>query len=335
MIPPSGQPSIFSYCSEANVFKRSSVEVPVALPSPAYGKQYLLAGKFAAGETEQLLYIGEKTCCLYKFSSKSGVCKEGNLVEAELLWQSQKFENLGFDFEKPLLASDFDGDGISELLSVDASGAWKLYKFLAGKPAGSWNVIAQGKEAVEDWNFTRGKGSFTAGHFIPGRAQAGVLAVVENGKDRKCSYTLRFYNPSRKQFVPFFSEKTRGYGKITGLDTLGPSDRFFCGNFGENGSPMVMRYNRDWRYDLKEIAFSDSTYHILNNIDFTGYTADHNPKYYEMLKLIPGRFTGNQCSFIVIGHNARNKDYDGKDCSEYEDLPELPGFISLYSFESR
>ena len=93
-----------------------------------------------------------------------------------------------------------------------------------------------------------------------------------------------------------------------------------------------MRYNRDWRYDLKEIAFSDSAYHILNNIDFTGYSADHNPKYYEVLKLIPGRFTGNQVSFIVIGRNCKNKDYNGKECSEYEDLPELPDFISVYSF---
>ncbi|MEI7491380.1 MAG: hypothetical protein WCK92_08280 [Bacteroidota bacterium] len=335
VIPPSGKPSIFSYCSESNSFRRASVELPVALPVPACGKQYLLAGKFASGETEQLLYIGEKTCCLCKFSSKAGVCKEGNNIAAELLWQSEKFETLAFDFGKPLLAADFDGDGICELLSVEEGGAWKLYKFLAGKPGGNWNVITQGKDAVEDWKFAAGKGSLTAGHFIPGRAQAGVLSVVENGKDRKCSYTLRFYNPSRKQFVSFFPEKTRGYGKIAGLDTLKPSDKFICGNFGENGSPMVMQYNRDWRYDLKEITFSDSTYHILNTVDFTGYAADHNPKYYEVLKLIPGRFTGNQCSFIVIGRNARNKDYDGRDCSEYEDLPELPGFISLYSFERR
>lgn len=182
------------------------------------------------------------------------------------------------------------------------------------------------------WQPSAGTIRFTSGHFIPGRPQDELLAVAENGRDGKCSYTLKVYDPSGKRFVSCFPGKYGLFQKIFGLDTLKPADRFYCGSFGPNGSPMVLRYNRDWRYDLKEISFSDSTYHILNNIDFAGYSADHNPKYYEVLKLIPGRFTGNQCSFIVIGRNCKNKDYDGMECSEYEDLPGLPGFISLYSF---
>ncbi|MCX6280888.1 MAG: hypothetical protein NTU51_02915 [Bacteroidetes bacterium] len=335
VIPPSGKPAIYSYCSEANMFRRSLVEFPMALPQPGFGKQYLLKGKFISGECEQLLYISEKICMVCKFNCKGGTCKEENTAGAELLWHSEKFENIVFNFDNPILASDFDGDGVTELLSVNDNGTWKLMKFRPDNTSGSWVVLAEGTEPIDDWKFIQNRMSLNAGHFLPGRAQAGVLAVEENLKTKKDSYSIRFYNPGRKQFIPFFAEKSRGYGKISGLDTLKPSDIYFCGNFGENGSPMVMWYNRDWRFDLKEIAFSDSTYHILNNIDFTGYTADHNPKYYEVLKLVPGQFTGKQCSFIVIGRNAKNKDYDGRDCSEYEDLPELPNFISLYSFKSR
>ena len=332
VIPKEGNPGIYAYCPESNSFRRSAVEGTKALLSSAPGKQYLLKGKFIIGETEQLLYTDEKSCMLCKFSSKGGTCRDGNNAVAEILWQSEKFDNLSFDPEKPLLADDFDGDGISELLAVDLRGAWKLYRFQTGKSGGIWAVIAEGKEEMPGWQPSAGTIRFTSGHFIPGRPQDELLAVAENGRDGKCSYTLKVYDPSGKRFVSCFPGKYGLFQKIFGLDTLKPADRFYCGSFGPNGSPMVLRYNRDWRYDLKEISFSDSTYHILNNIDFAGYSADHNPKYYEVLKLIPGRFTGNQCSFIVIGRNCKNKDYDGMECSEYEDLPGLPGFISLYSF---
>ncbi len=335
VIPSSGKPSVYSYCNESNSFSRSGVELPLALPAPAAGKQYLLRGKFISGETEQLLYMSEKSCSLFKFSGKGGACSGGNSLGAEVLWQSEKFENLVFDSEKPLLAADFDGDGITELLSLNGNGDWKLYRFQAGKPAAPWALVAESKETTEDWKLLGNQVNLTAGHFIPGRAQAEVLTVRGNSRERKCSYTLRMYNPSLKRFVACFPGKYGPGGKITGIDSLKPADRFFCGNFGPNGTPMVMRYNRDWRYDLKEISFSDSTYQVLNNIDFEGYPADHNPKYYEVLKLVPGRYTGSQCSFIVIGRNCRNKEQGGEDCSEYEELPGLPGFISLYSFVGR
>jgi len=394
VMPQGGKPEIFAYCTGSSSFIRAEVvftpvarlaasspaqdptPVPAQTPAPAAvpsatpaampGKQYLLKGKFIGGETEQLLFIAEKSCHLYKFSSKGGACSEGNTVRAELLWQAEKFENLNFDAARPILAGDFDGDGISELLSVDGNGAWKIYRFVTGKPSGSWTLLAEGKESPETWK--QNNPGFTAARFLPGRAQCEVLAISENTRDHQCSYTLSIYSPAMKDFVSCFTGKygmhggspnsvtarggspnsvtarggspnsggalnsTGSPGKIIGIDTLKPGDQFFCGNFGPNASPVVMRYNRDWRYDLKEIAFSDSAYHILYSIDFAGYTADNNPKYYEVLKLIPGRFTGNQASFIVIGRNCKTKDFDGNECSEYEDLPELPDFISVYSF---
>ena len=331
---PDGKSSVFSYFTESNSFNRSQVELPVEL-SFTRGKHYLLKGKFVAGETEQLLYMGEKSCSLLKFTNKGSAGKEGNMVGMELMWQSENLENLPFDNDSPLLSSDFDGDGQNEILFSGSRGDWKLYRFRPGKPYGSWAVIAEGNEEIVDWQTGKGPLRLTEGHFIPGRAQAQVLAVTESTKDRKCSYTLRIYNPSQKRFVPFFTGRSGPQGLVVGIDTLKPSDVFFCGNFGISGTPMVMRYNRDWRYDFKEISFVDSTFHILNNIDFGGYETDQNPKYYEVLKLIPGRFTGTQCSFLVIGRNCKDKDFNGKDCSEYMEMPELPDFISVYSFVNR
>ena len=331
-----GQPAIYSYCPGSNEFRKAPVELPVALPFDA-GKQYLLKGKFSSRETEQLLYIGNRSCFLFHFISKGPACSESNSITAELLWQSQRFDTVPFNSESPLLTADFNGDGLCEVLAADSEGKWKLYRFEPGKgkAGGSWLAIAEDRDEMPDWKQSGGLLHLTTGHFFTGRVQAAVLAVKQNSKDRRCSYSLRMYNLSQKRFVSCFSEKYGINGRTIGIDTLKPGDRFFCGNFGANGSPMVLRYNRDWRYDMKEICFSDSTYHILNNVDFAGYAADHNPKYYEVLKIIPGRFTGHQCSIIVIGRNSRNRDYDGKDCSDYENLPELPDFISVYSFVSR
>ncbi len=331
VMPAGGPPVIYAYCAESNEFIKSRLEMPVPMPY-SKGRQYLLKGRFSGGDAEQLLFIGEKSCFLYRFSSKGGICSSKSVTGAELLWQNVKFDNQDFHPNRRLLAEDFDGDGISEILEYNETGAWKMFRFQLKGKTGDWNLIAESHELQAGWNGPSDAVTLTAGHFIPGRILAGILAISRDEKTRKCTYTLSYYNTPAKTFASFFSPKTRLFGKTIGIDTLKPDDHFFCGNFGINAAPMLLRYNRDWRFDLKEIRFSDSTYHILNNLDFEGYTADHNPKYYEVLKLIPGRFTGNQASFIVIGRNCRNKDFNGMDCEEYESLAELPDFISVYSF---
>lgn len=330
VMPEAGTPVIYSYCPESNEFKRSRVEMPLPLPYTKNG-QYLLKGKFCTGDAGQLLFIGEKSCLLYRFSSKTGICSSKPVTQAELLWQNGKFDNQAFNPERQLLAEDFDGDGISEILEYRENGAWKMFRFRLNGKTGEWNLVAESRVNQSGWSGATNDVTLTAGHFIPGRIQASILAVSRDIKDSNCSYSLMFYNTSTKTFTSFFSPKTGEMGKTIGIDTLKPEDQFFCGSFGVNATPVLMRYNRDWRFDLKEIRFSDSTFQILDNLDFEGYPADHNPKYYEVLKLIPGRFTGSQSSFIVIGRNCRNKDFNGRDCEEFESNPELPDFISVYS----
>jgi hypothetical protein len=97
----------------------------------------------------------------------------------------------------------------------------------------------------------------------------------------------------------------------------------------------VFRYNRDWRYDLKEIRFNDSTFQVIANIDFTGYEKDFNPKYYEVLRLVPAMLVNpGMASFLVIGKNCKKKDPNEKECKEFTDLPALPGTIQVYTFQN-
>ena len=95
----------------------------------------------------------------------------------------------------------------------------------------------------------------------------------------------------------------------------------------------MFRYNRDWRYDLKEIRFNDTTFQVLANMDFTGYEKDHNPKYYEMLRLVPAMLVNpGLTSFLVIGKNGKN-DPKKKENKEFIDLPALPCSIQVYSIQ--
>ena len=96
----------------------------------------------------------------------------------------------------------------------------------------------------------------------------------------------------------------------------------------------VFRYNRDWRYDLKEIRFNDSTFQVIANMDFSGYEKDYNPKYYEILRLVPAMLVSpGLTSFLVIGKNCKNKDPKEKECREFINLPVLPEIIQVFSLQ--
>jgi hypothetical protein len=119
------------------------------------------------------------------------------------------------------------------------------------------------------------------------------------------------------------------------LDTLHPDDEFFTGPFDNSGRSKVLRYSRNWRFDLKEIIFNDTTFHVMANMDFKGYEKDFNPKYYDVLRIIPGVFLKpGEESFMVIGRNCKTRDTLTNECSEFQNLPFLPNTLQFYSFQT-
>jgi hypothetical protein len=164
------------------------------------------------------------------------------------------------------------------------------------------------------------------GRFIAGPAGDQVLTVTRHKSDGTVAWTLRKLNVSGMKWDPLFSEKQNHAGKTIGLDTLKPTDLFFTLIAGDGNESRVFRYNRDWRFDLKEIRFNDSTFAILSAVDFRGFTGDQNPKYYESLKLVPGYFRGpSSGSFLTIGSVAKERHYESI----------LPDFVHLYSITTK
>ena len=94
----------------------------------------------------------------------------------------------------------------------------------------------------------------------------------------------------------------------------------------------MLKSNR--RFDLKLIGKDDEGFLVLGNIDFKGYTADHNPKYYESVKIVSGNFLSpTKSSLLIISCNCADTNYEGKACKEFENIKELPNTIAIYQFE--
>ena len=331
VIRPDGTPVLYHYCSEAG-FMQIGVDCPGALRNLMAAADPMIASFMGAGR-DQLLFAGKDGILLAGVDQAASLCgKTGTTVSLNVLWQSDGAAINGISNRNPagVIPCDVNGDGTSELLVIGERGSWVLFRFAKT----GWTELAKGDEnRIGEWDDKYFEYAITAGPFLKGSSQSQLLTVFsEKGKNRY-SYSLVRYDPVEKKFVKALRGREGNVGLTVGHDTLKPGDRFMFGQFRPGGGKTILRYNRDWRFDLKEIQFNDSTFAILGNVDFTGYEKDRNPKFYEALKLVPGRITNpTLTSVMVIARNCKDRNYKGGLCKEWENLPYLPNTLRIYSF---
>jgi hypothetical protein len=282
------------------------------------GASGLMKGKFLPGKADQLLVITEKGRVLCSFTAAERPCGKVAQVTTEIkvLWRSEATAG-------EFIAGDFNGDGHSELLEVAGDGTWKVMAFEPDAGSGaSWRVLGRNPgEPVNEWNSNRFETRITAGRFLPNKPGDVLLTVSRDKQEGRMSWSLQRLNMPGMRWEPWFGTGQGYNGKTIGLDTLKPADMFFAAPAG-GGRMATFRYNRDWRYDLKQIRFNDTTFAILSRVDFHGYEKDQNPKYYESLKLIPGYFTGPATLSMVVAGQVNPS-------SKFQSV--LPAFVHLYS----
>jgi hypothetical protein len=116
---------------------------------------------------------------------------------------------------------------------------------------------------------------------------------------------------------------------------INPGDTLFPGNYTEQ-KQTYLKLNTDWRFDLKLLEKEDSGYLIIGNVDFKGYPKDYNPKYFEFVKLITGKFLSKEkTSVLVVMCNCADADFSGKKCDQIENLPFLPNSVQVYSISTQ
>jgi hypothetical protein len=328
--------NLWSWCSDLKEFRKISLSVPQALA--AMGKvTRIMKGNFIPGEGDQFIICCEKGYLLAVIDPVGDPCKEANTSRPAIRILSKS------DTPMQLLAAgDFNGDRIDELLAVRDNGTWRLFRFQAATAGGDWKIVAEDDQPVKEWVKGNYETGLSAGKFRPGNADQ--LLAVSKDKSGKSSWTLLRLNSGKLHWEPVYaanrtasvnnspaaSTPSPGSGLYTGHtvgpDTLKPTDIFFTSSIQHPASSILhpaslLRYSRSWRFDLKEIRFNDSTYQVLQNIDFRGFEASHNPKYYESLGIIPGNFTGFS-GFFVSGKIAKERNYGSI----------LPDFNDIYAF---
>jgi hypothetical protein len=324
VIKKEGKTDLFIFDKTRCLFQKATNVFP-ADAIPGTNLKTILKGNFTNKNNDQLIGIGLSSAFLLSpeknkdINPSSGQIKSG----AQLKWNSIRISLS----ENPEIkgtvysAADLNGDKITELLAVHPDGSWKIYSFSTNPlhPV----IIESGKTgSVAEWNEMKMEMKITVGKFIQKYSQDVILTVFREKGKHGYSFMISRFDQGSRSFISYFPEKQRHLGKTTGSDTLKPTDEFFVGNFDNSGVQKIFRYNRDWRYDLKEIRFNDSTFQVLANIDFTGYEKDHNPKYFESLKIFSGSFLKqSQSSLLLIQKNPANKDFMG-----------LPETIQIYSF---
>jgi len=319
------RPVLLAFCPGSTEIKKLTVRVPAEI-LPILNSGKILKGKFIAGPGEQLLVFSEKGILMGQLDKIKLSCDASDPAEIvfKVIWKTEntQFEGIRLLNDLPVLSCDLNRDGLSELLLPTENGNWKILKFNPESKEG-WKIVAEGnRNPVKEWDPAIFNIGFFMGRFLPRLNEEVILTVVNNKISGKNDYSLRWFNPSEGRFEPRFTEKQQFFGKTIGLDTLKPSDQFFTGEDGSGQGKKIFRLNRDWRFDLKQLKFNDTTFQIVDNLDFRGYDKDHNPKYYEQLQLIPGKFSNTAMSVLVIGTNT----------PESKDLPDV---IELYTLPQK
>jgi hypothetical protein len=317
VIRKDGRMSSWAFCPEKREFKKVILSNPNACASIGQVKQ-ILKGKYLSAAADQLIVIGNKGWMIVSINLPENSCTTAGSLQSgcSVLWKS----------ESPpadLVAGDFNGDQKAEILEIAVNGSWKVLSFVANdKTSGSWKELYADKNSpVNEWDRNLQVTGIFAGRFLQGFTSEVLLTVTRKKSDGTYAWSLRRLNTTAGKWDPVFGEKQGHLGKTIGLDTLKPEDNFFSVPAGGNRM-AIYRYNRDWRFDMKEIRFNDSTFSILAGVDFHGFPKDQNPKYYEFLSLIPGKFLNQPAgSFLAVGHIAKVRRYQAI----------LPDFVQLYS----
>lgn len=314
MVVRGGKPDkVYVSCKSSSRMEGHAFANPARLPAGVISAH---PGNFTAQPEQQILLVTDKKITLVSLSGAKELCTPAETVTCNVLAEKEISNNR-------IVVGRFTGGERSEVLIVHPSGGWVVFAVIPSHDQHfSWRQVATGdKNPVDLFDSEQFFAGITPGKFVTNISGDQLLVVARSIRESSLVYDLLRLNPAKSAWVPMM--KGSNGGITTGIDTLKPEDHFFFLPGLKGSANRILRYNRDWRFDLKEVSFSDTSFTILSNIDFQGYTADQNPKYYESLILAQGRYLHNQPALLLVS---------GKNLPERNHGNILPDFTYFYSF---
>ncbi|MDD3859457.1 MAG: hypothetical protein PHW83_04610 [Bacteroidales bacterium] len=128
-----------------------------------------------------------------------------------------------------------------------------------------------------------------------------LIIYLENSVNK---YVFLNYDKVSKTWTKSINHKN---SSVQGYEKLDFISEYYVINDDNSEQTKLLQFNRNVRFDLKLIGFDYMTYNILYNIDFRGFAAKQDPKYYEYTKIICGDFCGDTKSEIIIFQDNINR----------------------------
>lgn len=315
---------LYSFCNDKSTFTqlwKSSTELDL--------NSEKIVGDFDNNGTDEILVISkkDKKGKLISFKSES-VCTP-NSAQMNTIWTAtgSLFENWSITENDVLMSGDLNADKKDDLLIVNSlTGDWSIFQYTENK---SWKSIATNTATNKfDKNLFNIKNSKQIiGKFGADKNRDIILISMNNGNQQE--YFQLEYISGKKQF----QQKSISNENTTEI-FFKNQNITLAGNFDNDPDEEFINLNTDWRFDLKLIKTDAKGLFIQSMVDFKGYPEDHNPKYYEFVKIVAGNFKSkNNTSVLVMMRNCADKNFSGKSCTQFEDLNTLPGSTQLYSIK--
>lgn len=333
--------SLWSVCGNA-VVKKIWSKVNYPGPSAMFGVWYAnfsvdqyVVGDFTGDGQDDLLCVNDQNghAQLVTYTAQNDFCSgQANFSASDwtYLWG-----NLGSDFigvwnlspTDSYFAGDFDGDGADELLCTSSNGFWQLYDFFGGGWVYKWGATVL-TPLFEGWfptawiqpNLTA-IGKFIKPNPLSPESERDMIFMFHDGSPDQ--YVVAYYVEGQG-FLPYF----RNCGvKQIGATNIG-NGRFMTGQFDGDPQDELIWYSRKWRFEMTTSDFMGSwdnncddpgmsNFVTNGRIDFSGYTNDHNPKYFERVVPVIGRFLGDQPSALLMFYTNNDPNYNWKENAHF------------------
>ncbi len=129
-----------------------------------------------------------------------------------------------------------------------------------------------------------------------------LLTYINNGQHKYEIFRLNPDNNSWSHYPGHANLSTQGYDQLSFFNSYFPVN--VCNNSAKD---MMLMLDKSSKFDLKLVEFNKLGYKILYNIDFSGFDAGQNPKFYENHKIIKGNFIDNGNTDIIIFQTNKSK----------------------------
>ena len=219
-------------------------------------------------------------------------------------------------FRSKMFAGKFSGKRNDELFIEEQDNHCILKKFSDN----NWITLIE--DSINKIIFSE-RSTQVCGNFTSSSHEV-LLSVYQEANVSKCVY-IEFVGRKLKINIQDLQEP---------MNTIFSSDDILCRvhKKGESADEIFSINNRR-RFELKNIKIDKNGFYISSTIEFSGFPKGRNPKYYEFPYFVPGRFTENNHEVLCILRNCSDKDFDGRKCSEYDAMSNLPNAIQLYSLQ--